>query len=216
MRARGSGWLHLRAGEAGPIAILVGWYFCVIGAAFVARSVRDSLFLAHLSAARLPSMYVATPLIVTAVGFAYARIEGKLRRDRLAIGTAVASGAVLVLARLLLGTGDWIYYTLYVAVSVISGLVIMQLWMAASDRFTSRDAKRLFGLVGAGGTLADIVIGAVLALLAPHMAVEDLLYLAAGLLFTAAALAIALGRLGGRVQARPRPARARGAKAEGR
>src|SRR5262249_40323122 len=119
--------LHLQPGELAPIAILFSWYFCVIGAAFVGRAVRDALFLPHLSAARLPAMYVASPLAMTLVGLAYARVEGRLRRDRLVVGTALVGGALMLAARFLLGTGDWIYYALYVVASVVQGLVIMQL-----------------------------------------------------------------------------------------
>ena len=196
--------LRLRPGEAGTVAILFGWYFCAIGAAFIARAVRDSLFLAHLSADKLPAMYVITPLALTIAGFAYARLEGRTSRDRLVVATAVGGAAVLVAARALLATGAWIYYALYVAASLIQGFVIMQLWTVASDYFTTRDAKRVFGVIGAGGTVADIAIGAAIAVLAPSIGAENLLFVAAGLLVAIAAFAAALRRHAGPVEARAR------------
>ena len=196
--------LQLKPGEPVAVAILFGWYFCVIGAAFIARAVRDSLFLAHLSADRLPAMYIATPLVLTLVGLGYARIEGRVRRDRLVFATSIGGAVAMLASRLLLGTGDWIYYALYVAASVIQGLAIMQLWTVASDRFTSRDAKRVFGLIGAGGTAADIVIGGVIAVLAPWMGAENLLFVCAGLLVAVAALSVMLRRRSGPVEPRSR------------
>ncbi len=197
--------LQLRPGEFAPVALLFSWYFCVIGAAFVGRAVRDALFLAHLGAGRLPVMYIVSPLVLTAAGLTYARIEGKLRRDRLVIGTAIIGGLALLGARALLATGAWIFYALYVGVGVLSGFVIMQLWTVASDRFTSRDGKRLFGVIGAGGTIADIAIGAVLSVLAPRIGAENLLYVAAALLFGAAGFALALRSIsGGQLDSRRR------------
>ncbi|HEY0253636.1 MAG TPA: Npt1/Npt2 family nucleotide transporter, partial [Kofleriaceae bacterium] len=195
--------LQLKPGEPRTLALLFGWYFCVIGGTFVARAVRDSLFLAHLGAARLPAMYIATPLVVTLVGVVYARIESRWRRDSIAVAT-VASGAVLFGgARALLGTGDWIFYALYIATSVIGSLVIMQLWTVASDRFTARDAKRVFGLIGAGGTAADIAVGAAIAVLAPRLGAENLLFVVAGL-FGAAAVFAVIARSGARMPVRGR------------
>ncbi len=197
-------WLQLKPGESRTVGLLFGWYFCVIGATFIARAVRDALFLAHIGAAKLPVMYIATPLVVTGVGFAYARIESRWRRDSIAVVTAASAAALFVIARTLLGTGDWIFYALYIAVSVVSVLVIMQLWTVASDRFTARDAKRVFGLIGAGGTAADIAIGAVIAVLAPKLGAENLLWVAAGLFATAAGLALRSRRAVAHLQSRPK------------
>ncbi len=165
--AQGRRWFGLRQGELPPVAVLFLWYMCVIGAAFVGRAVRDSLFLARLGADKLPYMYIASPLVTTLVGLAYARIQGKVRRDRLVIGCAAGSGVFILAARFLLGTGDWIYHALYIFVNVMSSVVIVQLWTVAGDRFKPlRDAKRLFGLIGAGGTTADVLIGAAISALA--------------------------------------------------
>ncbi|HEY3805987.1 MAG TPA: HEAT repeat domain-containing protein [Kofleriaceae bacterium] len=196
--------LRLRTGEARTVGILFGWYFCAIGAAFIARAVRDSLFLAHLSADKLPAMYVITPLVLTVVGFSYARLEGRFRRDRLVLATAIGGAVALVVARALLGSGAWIFYALYVVASVIQGLVIMQLWTVASDHFTTRDAKRVFGIIGAGGTVADIAIGAAIALLAPVIGAENLLFVAAGLLVGIAVFSRALRRNAGPIEPRAR------------
>jgi hypothetical protein len=39
-----------------------------VGAIFIARTVRDTLFLANEGAGRLPIMYIASPVAVTLVG----------------------------------------------------------------------------------------------------------------------------------------------------
>ncbi|MFT3698162.1 MAG: cyclic nucleotide-binding domain-containing protein [Kofleriaceae bacterium] len=195
--------LQLKPGEARTIALLFGWYFCVIGGTFVGRAVRDSLFLAHLGAGKLPIMYIATPLVVTIVGVVYARIESRWRRDSIAVATVASGAIVFVAARFLLESGNWIFYALYIASSVIGSLVIMQLWTVASDRFTARDAKRVFGLIGAGGTAADIAIGAAIAVLAPRLGTENLLFVVGGL-FALAAMFATIARRGSRMEVRAR------------
>lgn len=200
--------LRIRPGEFRVVLVLFAWCFCVVGAFFVGRAVRDTLFLARLSADKLPYVYIASPLVVTAVGLVYARIADRVRRDRLVVWTNIAFAVLLFGARFALSTGDWIYYALYILVQVIGAMAMMQFWTVASDRYTSGDAKRLFGVIAAGGTVADIVIGAVISMVGGSAGAENLLFLCGALLLASAGLAIVLRQLcGGRLEtAKSRPA----------
>src|SRR5262245_8159501 len=95
--------LRVRPAELPPVALLFSWFFCLIGAIWLSRTVRDSLFLANVSAAGLPRMYILSPLTLSAVGFTYARFADRVRRDRLVVVTPLLVGALLILFRGLVG-----------------------------------------------------------------------------------------------------------------
>ena len=48
---------------------------------------------------------------------------------------------------------------LYVWVEVVISLATLQFWTQDADSFDPRQAKRLFGLIGGGGSLAAIITG---------------------------------------------------------
>ncbi len=211
-RALGS-LFKLRPGELRPVGLLFLWFYGQIGALWAGRAVRDTLFLVHESPARLPYMYIATPLAVSLVGYIYAQVADRYRRDRLVMATSIFVGAVYLVFRVLLAAevGRWIYYVLYVLVDVFGAICAMQLWMVAADLYTARDAKRVFGLIAAGGTVANVTMGLFVASLAKRLGTENMLFASSALCFVNVGLAWLLRRTsGGQIgRARPRPLVAR-------
>lgn len=201
---------QIRPGEGRLTALLFLQNLCVVGAFIVGRSARDALFLARGAKDQLPAMYIASALAVALVGVAYARVADRARRDRLTAGLALAFAAALGAARLALPrAGDGIFSALYVLVEVCGALTLIQFWTLANDLFNPRDAKRLFGTIGGGGTLANVLLGSAIGAFAKRLGAENLLWLSALLLAGHAALALHLGeRMHGRAAPRPRAARA--------
>ncbi|MGC4115317.1 MAG: Npt1/Npt2 family nucleotide transporter [Myxococcales bacterium] len=205
---------QIRPGELKLTSLLFLQNLLVVGAFIVGRSVRDALFLAHGTKDQLPWMYVASACAVAVVGLFYTRLADRIRRDHLAALVALASAALLLVVRLMTSwdLGNHVFSALYVLVEVYGGLTIIQFWTLANDLFNSRDAKRLFGSIGAGGTLANIVLGAAVGVLAKRVGAENLIFLCMALLFGVAVVALRLGkRMPLRAAAITRPA-ARSAK----
>ena len=196
---------QIRPGELKLTALLFTQNLLVVGAFIVGRSVRDALFLAHGSKDSLPLMYIASAVAVAIVGLFYSRAADRIRRDHLAAGVALASAVLLLVVWVLsLKSGDWIFSVLYVLVEMFGALTIIQFWTLANDLFNSRDAKRLFGTIGAGGTLANIVLGGAVGVLAHRVGAENLLFLCMVLLGGVAMVALSLGK---RMPLRVAPAR---------
>ncbi len=173
--------------------LLFAWNYSAVSAYFAGRAVRDALFLAHESPARLPLMYIASPLAVSVVGFAYSRVADRVRRDHIVQATALLFAALLTAAWLALGP-RWIYYALYAGVEVMGSMLMMQFWTSAGDRFSPREARRVFGIIAAGGTVANITVGLALARLVGRTGAEPMLLVCAGFLVAVALLARALAR----------------------
>src|SRR6266849_6525955 len=72
----------------------------------------------------------------------------------------------------------------------------MQFWMLVNELFNSREARRLYGVIGSGGTLANIVVGLATVKIATGLGASALLILCAVLSLGCAATAYYAGKLG--------------------
>src|SRR5437660_6690649 len=153
--------LRIRPGEQRRVALMAAYAASAVGAVVVGRSLRDALFLANVPRERLAGMYVWSSLAIVLVSYGYARIADKVRRGTLNSACAAISAvlcAAFWAAFNLGGGGTFIYYALYIFVEAMGSLVVIQFWTMANDVFHAREAKRLFGLIGGGGTLANVVL----------------------------------------------------------
>ncbi|MCC6333464.1 MAG: HEAT repeat domain-containing protein [Myxococcales bacterium] len=190
--------LPVRRGERQLTFTLFLHSLFAVGAFLTGRTVRDALFLANCDRSTLAWMYVASAGAVTAAGLVYGRLATRLRRDVMALASA-GLFAVLFVGVWLLERGvraGWVYGLLYVYVEVMGALVLVQFWTLANELFNAREAKRLYGFIGAGGTMANILIGLLAAKVATTLGTAALLIMCAVLLGGAAAASYAGGRLG--------------------
>ena len=189
--------LPVRASERRLTLTLFFHSLFAVGAFLTGRTVRDALFLAHADRANLAWMYVASAVAVTAAGLLYGRLVAHFRRDVMALGSALFFATLFVGAWLLeRGHAAWVYPTIYVLVEVMGGLVLVQFWTLANELFNAREAKRLYGFIGAGGTLSNIVLGLLAAKIATAYGTPSLLLLCAALLIVTAGASLLGGVLG--------------------
>lgn len=168
-----------------------------VGAFLAGRTARDALFLAHGERSTLAWMYVASAVAVTTAGLIYGRLATQVRRDLMAVvsaaGFAIGFAVLWALERT---PGAWIYGVIYVFVEVVGALVLVQFWTLANELFNAREAKRLYGLIGAGGTFANIFIGLVSARVANAFGAQALLLMCTALLLGTAVTSFLGGRAG--------------------
>jgi AAA family ATP:ADP antiporter len=187
----------VRRGERQLTLTLFFHSLFAVGAFLTGRTVRDALFLSHGHRDKLAWMYVLSAIFVTVTGVLYAKVANRVRRDVMALASAVFFGTMFL--------GLWvlerhpiagIYPIIYVAVEVMGAMVLVQFWTLANELFTAREAKRLYGIIGAGGTFANILIGLAGARVATALGTPALLVLCAGLLFCAGAASYFGGKFG--------------------
>ena len=176
---------RIRPGEARQVGLMFLYLMGVVSTFIMGRTVRDTLFLHRMSLGQLPLMYVAVAFAVGFTAYAYSRIADRHRRDVLivsALGIFAGVTALFWVALLLELGGGWLYPLLYVAIEIVGALSIIQFWTFANDIFSGRQAKRLFGVIGAGGVMANILCGFAVGGVVPVLGPENLLLVIAAVL----------------------------------
>ncbi len=153
--------LNLRPGDFKRGSLIALYYFLVISSYVIGQSARDALFLAHFTPAQLPYVEFAMAVVVGPLIAAYIRIGRHVDLRNLVIGSLMPfalSGLLLwwIASRHPL---PWVYPIIYVWVGIFGVLGTMQVWTIANYVLTTREAKRLFGLIGGGGILGGIFGG---------------------------------------------------------
>jgi AAA family ATP:ADP antiporter len=189
--------LPVRRGERRLTGALFLHSLFAVGSFLTGRSVRDALFLAHGDRSQLAWMYVLSAVAVTASGLVYGRYATRIRRDLMALVSASAFGLLFgVLFLVERGQPAWVYPAIYVYVEVMGALVLVQFWTLSNELFNAQEAKRLYGLIGAGGTFANILIGLLSARVAKTFGTSALLLMCLVLLMATAIASSAAGRIG--------------------
>lgn len=189
--------LPTRPGERRLTFALLFHNLFAVGAFLTGRTVRDALFLTFADRDQLAWMYVASAIAVTLAGLLYTPLASRVRRDTVTLVTATLFSGVFVGAWVVeQGHHPLVYPALYVYVEVMGAISLVQFWTLANELFNAREAKRLYGFIGAGGTLANILIGLLGARVALWFGTSSLLLLCALLLAGTAAASFTAGRLG--------------------
>jgi ATP/ADP translocase/HEAT repeat protein len=190
------GLLRIHPGEGRKTALMFGVLFCVVGSFIIGRVARDSLFLSNYPRDYLPYLYIWVAIGVSLQSYGYSWVADRFRRDRLLAVTLALTGLSMIAARVALyWVGDWFYPVLWVLVELIGSVLIIQAWTLANDVFNSREAKRLFGLVGAGGVVSAVVVGLAVKGALKFIGTADLLFLGAGGLMLGLLLTLRLAGL---------------------
>src|SRR5262249_51144505 len=121
---------------------------------------RDAMFLQQIGIDRLPYVYILIALVIGVISSRYSKAA-----SRMSLSALIRITSLIVISNLFLfwlalhRTGPWMFYVLYIWVSVFGVITASQFWLLANYVFNPREAKRLFALIGAGGVLGGIFGG---------------------------------------------------------
>lgn len=164
--------------------LLTGFLLLGMATVICLKAVSDSVFLSEFDARLLPWVDLAvTGLVALTVNF-YLRWTGRAPLTRIIVSTQGFLIASLLLLALALHA-DWRIAPalIYLWVGVFAVLIPSQAWSLAGAIFTTRQAKRVFALIGSGGILGAALGGNFAGFVGPRIGAEAVL--AATALFTA-------------------------------
>jgi AAA family ATP:ADP antiporter len=162
-----SNWLArlvgLQPGEGVTAVLAMLYFFCLLAGYFVLRPVRESLGLTG-GADRLPWLFsgslVAMIVVTPAFAWLVTRNPRRVFIPAVYVISIVCLGLFWFALRFASAEKETaLAYSFYVFVSVFNLFVVSVFWGFMADLWNLAQAKRLFGFIGAAGTLGAIVGG---------------------------------------------------------
>jgi ATP:ADP antiporter, AAA family len=161
----------LRSGEVRPVLLLFGGSALLGAFAVFLSSTAGAIFLDAFGAGALPFLYVGAALLVATAGLIYARLESRVPVNRLLPGTlgTLLAGTLAIRLALALGATSgpggeagetrWAVVLLAGFGELAASFAPLTFWAMAGRLFDVRQAKRLFGPIGAGEVAATSAAG---------------------------------------------------------
>ena len=159
----------IRDGEIRISFFMQLYIFLLITVLLMVKPTVNALFLSALGADHLPYGYVLVAVIAMVVSYFYNKGVQRFSLRKITIATLVffslsfATLSLLMYSRIV---NDWVLYFYYLSVSIFAVLVTSQFWIIANMVYNAREAKRLFGFIGAGAIAGGIFGGYVTSIIA--------------------------------------------------
>ena len=161
----------LRDGEIYISFLMQLYIFLIITVLLIVKPTINALFLSKLGADHLPYGYILVAAVAVLTSYYYNNALRAFSLFRVTtISLIIFSLSFIVLAFILhfKMLSNWVLYFYYLGVSLFAVIATSQFWILANIVFNTREAKRLFGFIGAGaiaggvfgGYLTSIIVSA--------------------------------------------------------
>jgi AAA family ATP:ADP antiporter len=175
----------IRNGELQRALLMQFIIFLIISTLLILKPTVNGLFLAKFGVEQLPFAFILVALVAAIFSTLYSRILTKVSLYKISFSTLILSVGSLIFFGVFLRFNfleDIILYVFYIWVAIFALVTTSQFWILANIIFNPREAKRLFGFVGAGAIAGGIFGGYLTSILAETMGSENLPFICAGLL----------------------------------
>lgn len=159
------------------------------------KAPRNAFFLSTAGAVNLPWAYIVSAGFSAVFTLVYGRWVAPLSRRRQILGSqALVAGTLVIFWVLLQRPTSWVAMAFYVWIQVFGILLVSQFFLLGNDLFDARQARRIYGFIGAGGLAGGAAGSAAAGFLANEIGSANLLWLGVGVLAACAALALRVFR----------------------
>ena len=154
------------------------YYLLIVMFYMLGRNSRDSIFLEVFDKTMLPYADIAVAALSGVLVALYLRASRGANLRNLQVGTLIAFAGMLPIIwwGVHVANSSTVAVIYYVWVGVCGMLCISQVWMLANAVWTTREAKRRFGMLGSGGILGGIVAGFVTQGIAKKFGTDAILF----------------------------------------
>jgi len=195
-----------RAEESTIVLLSAAYFFFILSAYYVMRPIREEMGVAG-GVENIPWLFTATLAAMLVAHPIFASIVSRWPRKRfVSITYRFFILNLLVYYFVLSGVAEgstaavWVGRTFFVWISVFNLFVVSVFWSFMTDIYRERQSRRLFGLIGVGGTLGGIVGSSITAFLVGELSPAALLWFSIVLLECAVACVRGLDRRVGRMR----------------
>ncbi|MEO0788155.1 MAG: Npt1/Npt2 family nucleotide transporter [Bacteroidota bacterium] len=178
----------VRASEWPLVLLLQGQLFLIVLVLLIVKPIAVAQFIDAFGAKSLASIFIVTAFLAALLSHFFAKYRqsfGPLRLNLSSLGGSFISLVILLILKMIPACSDMVAAGLYLWMAIYGLLAASQFWMLANYTLDIKQAKRLFGFIGAGGIFGGIMGGYLTSLLTPIMLTDLLLLVAGSLLIPA-------------------------------
>ncbi|MEE8348725.1 MAG: MFS transporter [Acidobacteriota bacterium] len=155
------------------------YFFCILSSYYIIRPIRDDMGVAG-GVRNLPWLFTGTLVAMVILNPLFSTLVVKIPRNRFVPMTYRFFMANLLVFFVLLKVLPedqivWVGRAFFIWTSVFNLFVVSVFWAVMADVFRTSQSKRLFGFIGAGGTLGGLVGAGITATLAEVLGPVQLL-----------------------------------------
>ncbi len=173
-----------------------GLMFLILSSQILFANFADTAFIKRFGVEHLPEMFVIDAVIVFFAMDLIRGLLGKYSPMTLLTRILVIFAAIEVLCRFLIPLNfSFLYPFMYILRLQIDGVILIIFWNVCNDLFDTRQAKRIFPLITAGGILGRVVGSFSTDFLTRTTNIDNLLLISAGLLLLAAMASQRVGQI---------------------
>ena len=175
----------IRTGESKRAWFMQLNIFLLIQCLWIIKPVVNAQFLSRVGIQKLPLVFLLVALTALAFSKPYSKLLHSLSLDKMMTRTYAVSIVSLLGFGLLLNFHffpAWLSFVFYIEVALFGLITTSQFWLQANLVFSSLEAKRLFGFIGAGAIAGGISGGYITTLLTHFFDSIYMLFVAAALL----------------------------------
>ena len=189
---------NIREGEI-RIALLMQLYiFLVITVLLLIKPTVTAVFLSDLGSDKLPYAYLLVAAVAVLSSFFYNWLNNRFSIKSIAISTIILFSFIFLSLSYFIQNSLFqpgLLYFYYVGFSLFGVLVTSQFWVIANIVFDLREAKRLFGFIGAGAIAGGIFGGYLTTLLANYFGNSIVILVATILLLSSVPIILSIWRI---------------------
>ena len=172
--------VNIKRGEGKMVLTFFCFSFFMVAMGLVAKTAKDAYFLSRFEKTILPLMFLGVAVAIAPVLTYYTKVSKQLSpRLLFMITSSIFLSSFIIVQPMITG---WVVPTVYIWIELVVGIMIIQFWGYAAESFEPQQAKRLFGIIGGGGSFAVMLVGMNLKPFVKIFGTDELLFVAAGLL----------------------------------
>lgn len=197
--------LKVRPGEGTRVAWLIALMLATSAGGSIGGNGIEALFISRFGVGFLPHMYISLGFVTLATSLVIAALMGRVAKHRLFAFLPLVLAGALIAERLLVATGlRFAFPVAWLGMNVQGMMQGLLTWGLAGMFLDTRQAKRLFPLLGAANILGAVVGGLVTPSLVRVISSENLMIVWAGALGLAFLIGKKVTAAAGASSSRPR------------
>ena len=179
--------------ESVTLVMMFAYSFLAMTAYNILKPITRSQFISQLGADNIPYIPLVAGFAIGVIMQGYSRAAGIIPPRWVIPVAQILMAGILIAFWFLFQTGNWMVAAGFYFFGLIMGiLLISQFWTLANEVYDARQAKRLFGFIGAGASLGGIAGSSILTFATSTFGTNNLLIASAALLGVSAFLVLAI------------------------